>query len=115
MSTSTRALLGVSVVMLLLLIGNYRFAEQLYPDSFRVQDNVVTFNVRGSDAAESFAFPEDRVGAVLSVLFIACLIAYVLQYKNDVANRDRKSHSLKIDSDPGRQAKRQKGKPSVRR
>ena len=85
MSTGTIATLAVTVTMLLLLIVNYLFAEQLYAYSFDPAWQSGTFNVRGSDAAEWLAFPEDRVGSVLVVLLVACLVAFVRQFRNDLA------------------------------
>jgi len=74
--------------MLILLIGNYVFAEWLYAYSFDPAWSSGTFNFRGSDAAAWFAFPEDRVGAVLIVLLIACFVAFIL--KNDVSDRTKR-------------------------
>jgi hypothetical protein len=99
MSRAAKSTLSASFGILLLLIGNYVFAESLYPESFQVHENVVTFNVRGSDAAEPFAFPEDRVGAALFVLLLACLVAFVLQFRNDLANRNRERISLRVWSE----------------
>ena len=98
LSTSTKMMFGLTVVMCVLLIGNYVFARQLYAYSFDPAYNAGTFNVRGSDAAEWFAFPEDRVGSVLSVLFVGCLVAFVLQFRNDRALRKSLARVLRNSS-----------------
>jgi hypothetical protein len=86
MSTGTKTMLIATVVVLLLLTGNYLFAEKLYAYSFDPAWNAGTFNARGSEVAEPFAYPEDPVGLVLSTLLIDCVVAFVRQYKDDIPN-----------------------------
>jgi hypothetical protein len=90
MSIATRTMLLIAIVMLILLIGNYVFAERLYAYSFDPSWSRGTFNFRGSDAAEWFAFPEDRIGAVLLVLFIACFVAFIRQLKSDIGETTKR-------------------------
>jgi hypothetical protein len=98
MSRATKATLTASAVILLLLICNYVFAEHLYPESVQSDDNGINFSFRGSDAAGLFDFPEDRVGGILFIVFIGCLVAFVLQYKNDLADKSGKPDGLSLGS-----------------
>jgi len=80
-------MLAVTMIIFLMLVLNYAFAQRLYAYSFEPAFHAGTFNVRGSDAAEWLVFPEDRVGSALSILLMGSFIAFVLQLKNDRASR----------------------------